>query len=172
MKTMLRRKKVWVVSALCAGTLFLLYMNSGSEVDFNTEVKPIFNKKCISCHGGVKRESGFSLLFRADALEVNKSGKPAIIPGDPSNSEMIRRLRLDDAEDRMPYHSEPLSGKEIDILSRWIKQGAKWGDHWAYVPVAKTSVPDVDHWLFGVKGGSKWVRNEIDAFTYAKMQQE
>lgn len=172
MKTMLQRKKVWVASALSAGVLLLLYMNSGSEVDFNTEVKPIFNKKCISCHGGVKRESGFSLLFRADALEVNKSGRPAIIPGDPSNSEMIRRLRLDDAEDRMPYHSEPLSDKERDILVRWIKQGAKWGDHWAYVPVAKTSIPDVDHWLFGVKGGSKWVRNDIDAFTYAKMQQE
>ena len=54
-----------------------------SEIDFNTEVKPILNKKCIACHGGVRRKSGFSLLFRQEALAINESGKPAIIPGDP-----------------------------------------------------------------------------------------
>ncbi len=157
---------------LVAGAVVSMYFTGRSEIDFNTEVKPIFNKKCITCHGGVKRQGGFSLLFRSDALEVNKSGKAAIIPGDPSSSEMIRRLKLDDAEDRMPYHSEPLSTDEINTLTQWIKQGAKWGDHWAYIPVEKTSVPKVDNWLFGVSSGKKWVKNEVDAFTYTRMKEQ
>src|SRR5579871_2216090 len=69
-------------------------------VDFNTQVKPILNKKCIICHGGVERQADFSLLFRTDALTRAKSGKPAIVPGDPEHSEMIRRLTLHDPEDR------------------------------------------------------------------------
>jgi hypothetical protein len=68
------------------------YFINNKQVDFNAEVKPLINKKCISCHGGVKRQSGFSLLFRQEALAVNKSGKVAIIPGDAENSEMIKRL--------------------------------------------------------------------------------
>jgi hypothetical protein len=120
----------------------------------------------------VKRQSGFSLLFRSDALAVNKSGKPAIIPGDPANSEMIRRLNLSDPEERMPYRHEPLSSKEISTLKQWIKEGANWGDHWAYTPVEKTALPAIDNWLFGVKGGKNWVKNDIDAFTYQKMKQE
>ncbi|NCI45584.1 DUF1553 domain-containing protein [Sediminibacterium sp. WSJ-3] len=169
---MLYRKNTWVVAALSAGALFSMCMRNDAGIDFNTDIKPLLNKKCITCHGGVKRQGGFSLLFRSDALAVNKSGKPAIVPGDPSHSEMIRRLRLDDAEDRMPYHSEPLSAKEIDLLSKWIKQGAKWGDHWAYVPVAPTALPETDHWFFGIKGGKKWIKNDIDAFTYAKMKEQ
>jgi hypothetical protein len=104
-------------------------------IDFNTQVKPILNKKCIVCHGGVKRQGDFSLLFRTDALSKAKSGKLPIIPGDPAHSEMIRRITLDDPEDRMPYKQPPLTKEEIRILRDWIKQGAKWGDHWAYVAV-------------------------------------
>jgi hypothetical protein len=104
-------------------------------IDFNTQVKPILNKKCIVCHGGVKRQGDFSLLFRTDALSKAKSGKLPVIPGDPAHSEMIRRITLDDPEDRMPYKQPPLTKEEIGILRDWIKQGAKWGDHWAYVAV-------------------------------------
>ncbi len=165
-------KKLLILLVLVTGVIFSMSLMSSSPVDFNAEVKPIFNKKCITCHGGVKRQSGFSLLFRADALEINKSGKAAIIPGDPGNSEMIRRLSLTDPEERMPYRHEPLSDKEVSTLKQWIKEGAKWGDHWAYVPVEKTEVPKVDNWFFGVTGGKKWVHNSIDAFTYARMQEQ
>jgi hypothetical protein len=61
------------------------YFINNKQVDFNADVKPLINKKCISCHGGVKRQSGFSLLFRQEALAINKSGKVAIIPGDAEN---------------------------------------------------------------------------------------
>src|SRR5258706_6788747 len=77
------------------------------QIDFNTQVKPIINKNCIICHGGVRRKSGFSLLFRKDALEPAESGKLAIVPGKPDESEMIRRITHHDPEDRMPYKYNP-----------------------------------------------------------------
>ncbi|MEJ0103445.1 MAG: c-type cytochrome domain-containing protein [Bacteroidota bacterium] len=64
-------------------------MNSGETIDFSTQVKPILNKKCISCHGGVKKQAGFSVLFREDMFAPTKSGKLAVVPGDPDASEMI-----------------------------------------------------------------------------------
>jgi hypothetical protein len=82
------------------------------KVDYNTDVKPILNQKCISCHGGVKKKGGFSLLFQEEALAPTESGKPAIIPGDAKNSEMIKRLYAKDLDERMPYHEEELSDKE------------------------------------------------------------
>lgn len=165
-------KPAWVLLAFAIGGAAFACMTSGHEIDFNTEVKPILNKKCITCHGGVKRQGGFSLLFRSDALAINKSGIPAIIPGDPSGSELIRRLRLKDPEERMPYKHPPLSASEISILEKWIRQGAKWGDHWAYVPVEKTAVPKVDNWIFGTTGGGSWVNNSIDNFIYQRMRAE
>jgi Protein of unknown function (DUF1553)/Protein of unknown function (DUF1549)/Planctomycete cytochrome C len=143
-------------------------------VDFNTQVKPIFNKKCIVCHGGVRRQADFSLLFRSEALAINKSGKPAIIPGDPEHSEMIRRLTLKDPEERMPYKHEPLSGAEIEILRKWIKEGAPWGDHWAYVAVKEVLPPKPAAHFFGLIPAAKpvWVRNDIDYFIYDGLEKE
>ncbi|RAI88353.1 DUF1553 domain-containing protein [Algoriphagus yeomjeoni] len=110
------------------------------EVDFSTQIKPILNKNCISCHGGVKKSGGFSVLFEEEAFANTESGHPAIIPGDPNGSELIKRLTATDPEVRMPYEPSPLSKEEIDLLKTWIKQGAKWGEHWAYEPV---QAPDI-----------------------------
>jgi hypothetical protein len=165
-------KLSWIIVILVIAAITVSFaLSRHSEVDYNTDVKPIFNKKCITCHGGVKRQSGFSLLFRSEALAINKSGKPAIIPGDPSHSELIRRLTLKDPEERMPYKHPPLTEDEITTLTEWIKQGAKWGNHWAYVPVAATAVPKVDNWFFGTTGGGSWVKNDIDHFIYKKIKE-
>jgi hypothetical protein len=172
MKWPLLPKIFWIILIIVLGAAGFSYLISGHAVDYNTEVKPIFNKKCITCHGGVKRQSGFSLLFRSDALAINKSGKPAIIPGDPSHSEMIRRLTLKDPEERMPYKHPPLTDKEITTLKKWIKEGAVWGDHWAYVPVEKTTIPKVDNWFFGTTGGGNWVKNDVDHFIYQRIKEE
>ena len=163
MNFFLSKKIVLVITPIVAVIVFFVFSSHQSVVDFNTQVKPIFNKKCITCHGGVRRKSGFSLLFRADALAKNKSGKPAIIPGDPDHSEMIRRLTVNDPDERMPYKHEPLNKEEIDILKRWIRQGAKWGDHWAYVAVEAVDIPKVE---------TGWTKNEIDNFIYEKLEQE
>ena len=87
------RKKWVVISILLVIVLFFTFSTRRKAIDFNTQVKPIFNKKCITCHGGVRRKSGFSVLFRSEALAKAESGKFAIIPGDPDHSEMIRRFK-------------------------------------------------------------------------------
>src|SRR5438309_2721435 len=110
-----RKRTIAVLAALAVCASAFVWSTHTAKVDFNADVKPIINKKCITCHGGVKRENNFSLLFRSEALAKNKSGKFAIIPGDPEHSEMIRRLTLKDPEERMPYHHTPLSEHEIAI---------------------------------------------------------
>ena len=107
-------------------SLFVVWACKEKQVDFSTEVKPILNKHCISCHGGVKRNGNFSVLFRQEALDTTESGKRGIIPGDPEHSEMIRRITSNDPEVRMPYQEEPLSATEIEVLRKWIEQGAPW----------------------------------------------
>ncbi len=164
---------------LVAISLFVLIgifvlSTSHSTIDYNTQVKPILNNRCITCHGGVKKQGGFSVLFRSEALAKVKSGKYAIIPGDPDNSEMIRRINLKDPEERMPYQHPPLSENEIETLTRWVKQGAKWGDHWAYVPVQKVEAPKPESSFFGLIPATKieWIKNDIDYFIYEKLQEQ
>ncbi len=171
----LLHKKWWVLALLMGmAVLFFIFSARNQPVDFNAEVKPIFNKKCITCHGGVRRKSGFSLLFRAEALGQTESGKPAIVPGHPEKSEMMRRIGLQDPEERMPYKHEPLTKEEISILKRWIKEGAKWGDHWAYLPVKPTEPPKPKPIFFGLITPKKpaWIKNDVDYFIWDKLQQE
>lgn len=157
-------KKIWlVVVALVAGAAIFIIGTSHKPIDYNTQVKPIFNKKCITCHGGVKQKAGFSLLFREEALGNTKSGKPAIIPGKPGESELIRRVTERDPEERMPFKHEPLSKTEINILRQWIKEGALWGEHWAFIPVKKEEVPDLTN---------EWIKNDIDKFIFLKLKEE
>lgn len=159
-KIMRNRKLLLVLALLATALLIYWWMVPGRHIDFSADVKPILNKKCITCHGGVKAKGGFSLLFQEEALAPTESGKPAIIPGKPDASEMIRRLTLSDPEERMPYKHEPLTKEEITTLRLWIKQGANWGDHWAYLPVEKTALPEVK---------SDWVKNGVDAFILEKL---
>ena len=165
-------KTFWVIFVLASFLFFAACMLTSKKVDYNTEVKPIFNKSCITCHGGVKRQGGFSLLFRTDALAKNKSGKPAIIPGNPDSSELIKRLTLKDPEERMPYKHPSLSQKEITTLKNWIKEGAIWGDHWAYVPVAEVSIPSNGRGPFSLFGTPSWINNDIDQFIFQKIKKE
>ena len=136
--------------------------HSTKTVDYNADVKPILNNKCISCHGGVKKQGGFSLLFEDEAKAKLKSGKYGIIPGDADNSEMIIRLTAHDEEERMPYKEEPLSEQEIKILKDWIDEGAEWGTHWAYKPVEQQVVPELK---------SSWAKNAIDYFIQQKAEE-
>lgn len=160
----LRNKKIFLTIFLLAGAVAIFtYSTSNNAVDFSTQVKPILNKKCISCHGGVKKQGGFSVLFREEALANTESGKPAIVPGDPGASELMRRITHDDPEERMPYKHERLSDEEISILRRWIKQGAQWGEHWAYQPVKQVKVP-------GAAG--KWAKTSVDHFINEKLEEQ
>ncbi len=149
---------------LVFGILYWVFFTQ-DPIDYNTQVKPILNQKCISCHGGVKKKGGFSLLFREEAIAPTESGHPAIIPGDAKNSDMIKRLYHQDPEERMPYQEAPLSKNEIEILTRWIDEGARFDLHWAYRPVQLPSLPS-NPW-FG--WFTKKQNNEIDRFIDEKL---
>ncbi|MEQ1675634.1 MAG: c-type cytochrome domain-containing protein, partial [Chitinophagaceae bacterium] len=95
------KKLVLISSLIVLVTVAMLFILPKDKIDFNTQVKPILNRKCISCHGGVKQKGGFSVLFREEALGNTESGKPAIIPGSPGKSELIRRITETDPDERM-----------------------------------------------------------------------
>lgn len=146
------------------------FIRPSETVDFSTQVKPILNKHCITCHGGVKKSGDFSLLFEEEAFAVTESGTPAIVPGSSARSPFIQRLHEQDPELRMPYQKPKLSAGEIELLTRWVDQGAKWGKHWAYSPVGKVEVPVVAQTAAMVGTGSDdFVRNDIDRFVLEKL---
>ena len=173
MKKRSSKKAFLIVALLVVIVAVFTFSTRRQTIDYNTQVKPIFNKKCITCHGGVRQKAGFSLLFRSQALAKTESGKPAIIPGEPDKSELIRRLTLKDPEERMPFKHEPLSQEEINTLREWIKQGAQWGNHWAYVPLQQTVVPK-QKTFFGLFNSSDndWARNDIDYFILQKLKEK
>ena len=133
------------------------------KVDFNVQVRPILNKRCIACHGGVKQSGGFGLVFREKALQKTVNDNFGIVPGHPESSEMISRITNSDPEMRMPLDREPLTKEEISILTTWIEQGAEWQDHWSYIrpvdPILSTSE-------------SNWIENDIDRFVLPRLEEK
>ena len=148
----------------------------GKKVDYNADVKPILNKHCMGCHGGVKKAGDVSFLFEHEMLEPGKSGKIPVVRGDADASEMIRRILTDDPDEKMPKNGTPLNDKEIGILKQWINEGAKWETHWAYKKIERPDVPSLNSFsnLFGLlnTGDKGWAKNEIDHFIAKKLKQE
>src|SRR4029077_19573592 len=90
-----------------------------------------------------QRKGGLRLDERKSALRGGKSGAAAIMPGEPDESEMIRRGTSDDSSERMPppKHLKPLSAKQVDTLKQWIRDGATYESHWAFSSPRKEPIP-------------------------------
>jgi Protein of unknown function (DUF1553)/Protein of unknown function (DUF1549)/Planctomycete cytochrome C/Carbohydrate binding module (family 6) len=166
------KNKIFLLAFLGVLVSILYFFNPflGKKIDYSTDIKPIINKNCIKCHGGVKQAGGFSLLFRDEALAKTKSGKPAIIPFHPEQSEFIARLTHKDLDERMPFKAEPLSKSDINKLTQWVKEGAEWGNHWAYVPPEATQK---SHSLFSSIFSFDFFKSEskIDQFINEKISE-
>lgn len=160
------RVRLFTIITLCLslfGSLFFWQCNTTtSRISYNQDIRPIFNAKCLACHGGVRKSGGFSLLFREEAFATTESGKPAIVPGHHGQSELYQRLTQQDPELRMPLESDPLTEEEISLIARWIDEGAEWEEHWAYIPPEEVSVPE---------NNSSWPRNDIDRFVDQSLQE-
>lgn len=133
-----------------------------AKIDFNARIRPIFNKNCTSCHGGVKKAGGISFLFREEAMVPGESGKPAIVPGKPADSHILERIT--NAADPMPppEHGAMLAAGDVALIKQWIAEGATWADHWAFVaPVAPPLPP---------AASPAWGNGIIDSFVHAGMQ--
>ncbi|MCY3001535.1 MAG: DUF1553 domain-containing protein [Planctomycetota bacterium] len=135
------------------------------KVDYLREVRPILANYCFSCHGPdeATREKDLRLDQRANVFEARRSGA-VVQPGDPANSLLISRMRHGDAKKRMPPPDEARqpSENEIALLEAWIRQGADWKEHWAFVPPVKPPVPSVTD--------ARWVRDPLDAFVRARQE--
>jgi hypothetical protein len=147
---------------LLAVSLAAADLGASGRVDFNREVRPILNGRCMACHGGVKHAGGISVQFREDILGKGDSEEPCVTPGNPGQSELIRRITTADEEDRMPREKPALTREEVEILTRWVKQGAHWDDPWSFVPPRPSPTPAVLT--------KSWVRNPIDAFVLARLE--
>jgi Protein of unknown function (DUF1553)/Protein of unknown function (DUF1549)/Planctomycete cytochrome C len=140
------------------------YRRFGEQVSFSRDIRPILNQNCVVCHGGVRQKNGVSFIFREEALGVGKSGHRTIVPGKPDESELIARVTSKDPDARMPYHASPLSPQQIALLRQWIKEGAQWEDHWAFVAPKPQSLPTVKR--------SEWARQPLDRFILARLEKE
>jgi mono/diheme cytochrome c family protein len=153
-----RRWLSFVVTPTLAALLIGAEPGSPTDLDaaaLARQVRPILSDKCYTCHGPDEktREAG----LRLDAFEDAVNAK-AIVPGDPGQSEVMRRILLAaDDEQRMPPSDshKTLSEQEIEIVRRWIELGAPYEQHWSHRPLVRPPVPPLD--LPGI-------RSPIDAF--------
>ncbi|MFN5423257.1 MAG: PSD1 and planctomycete cytochrome C domain-containing protein, partial [bacterium] len=140
-------------------------------VDFNFHVRPILSDKCFKCHGpdANKREANLRLDTEEGAYAALKEdpSQHVVVPGDPLNSALYMRLISSDTAEVMPPPSAklpPLSKTEIEILKKWIAQGAKYKKHWSFIAPTRPEVPKVDTDIEPL--------NPIDNFIFAKLEQK
>ena len=122
--------------------LIFLNLVSGQSIHFQTEVRPILMEHCAECHGGVKKASGFSVLSRASMLQEGDSGDPGFVAGNSEESALITRIRSKDLDERMPPEGQDaLSAHQVEVLTKWVDQGAPWPQHWAFASIQGQDVP-------------------------------
>lgn len=136
-----------------------------APVDFIHEVKPVLEKHCYSCHGPDKQKSGLRLDIKSEALRGGDSHAPNIIPSKAKDSPLIQFIASTDEDTQMPPKGERLAASEIDLLTRWINEGAVWPDH---ADIAK-AVDKRDHWAFKPLGQEK---GTLDSLVQAKLKEK
>ncbi len=138
-----------------------------ATIDFNRDVRPILSNHCWSCHGRDEssRKAGLRLDTRDAALATGDSGRPAVVPGQHSASELVRRILSPDAAEVMPPPElqKPLTEQQQRILQQWIQQGAAYAEHWAFIPPRRPALPTVRN--------TDWPSNELDLFILQKLEQ-
>ncbi|MEN9665507.1 MAG: hypothetical protein RLZZ326_1870 [Planctomycetota bacterium] len=137
---------------------------AGDGIDFEQDVLPILRARCVECHGPVAQESGLRVDSRQALLAGGDVG-PAVVPGEPTKTEILRRMATTDPDERMPPEGEPLTAAEIAAVSRWVAGGAIWpGQMEAAASVSRTS----DHWAFQPLTES-FAHDSIDFFLAAEL---
>lgn len=135
-----------------------------APVDFVREVRPILERHCYECHGEKKQKAGLRLDVKAAALKGGDNHGPDIVPGKATESPLVHFLTSDDGDELMPPKGR-LSAAEIETVTRWINEGAKWPEG---VDVAKLE-DKTDHWAFRPLRADWKSPASIDAFIDAKL---
>ncbi len=169
--SVLRATFLWIIGfsgwcGLTFGALSILVRAGENEpVRFSQDILPILSENCFTCHGpdAKARKADLRLDLKDTALRRNDA---VIMPGKSGESELIERVASNDVDERMP---PPKSGKtltahQIELLKKWIDQGAHWSQHWAFEPVRRPAAPRVRD--------PGWIQTPIDAFVLARLERE
>lgn len=162
-----QRQGLW----LAVGFLFVPAVahaeNPPPRIDFNRQIRPILSESCYQCHGpDVNKRKADLRLDQRDGLFQSAGGTTIVVPGKPDESELLARITADDPELHMPppKSGRPLSPDQVDLIRRWIAEGAEWKGHWAYLPLTRPAVPIVP--------GRPRLANKIDRFIQARLAVE
>ena len=137
------------------------------RIDFNRDIRPILSDNCFTCHGPDEQQRvGDLRLDRRDEAFAEREGHRVIVPGDTAASMLLQRVASSDPEQRMPPadSGRKLTDSQIQLLAEWIKQGAEWSEHWAFVAPQRQDPPPTKL--------KNWSRNSIDDFVLARLEQE
>ena len=130
--------------------------SDAATIDYNRDIRPILSENCYACHGPDKntRKARLRLDIKDEALKAMRDGGHAIVPGDVDKSRVIERLVAEDEEERMPPadSGKKLTKEQIDLLTRWVAQGAPWKEHWSFIPATRPALPAVKN--------AAWPRND------------
>ncbi len=129
-------------------------------VRFNRDVRPILSDKCFKCHGPSATGRRANLRLDDEAAAKVK----VIAPGDPDHSPLIQRIISTDPRRRMPFQGEPLSERDVTILTKWIQQGASYEPWWSFAAPVRRELPTVED--------VSWPRNGIDYFVLDRLENE
>lgn len=136
---------------------------------FNRDIRPILSDRCYACHGPDKANRKTTMHFDSEegARTPLASGGLAFVGGDLGKSVMYQRITSDDEAFRMPpayMGYAKLSAREIDLIKRWIEQGAQWQKHWSLIPPQAAPQPQVMH--------KEWPRDAVDYYVLARLEHE
>ena len=145
---------------------------SPGDVDFDRDVRPILSERCFRCHGPdeSRRQADLRLDTRQGVF-AEFDDRRVVVPGEPSRSEIYRRITSADDDERMPPRKSgpPLTGEEVARIRRWIEGGAVWRRHWAFVPPERPPLPGTD---LPATGRALRARVGIDRFVLARLEKE
>jgi hypothetical protein len=139
-----------------------------ATIEFNRQILPILADNCFACHGPdeKQRKAKLRLDTKEGAFGKLRSGGYAVVPGKSADSALVERITADDPNRIMPPPKthKKLTPEQIALLTRWIDQGARWSQHWAFVPPRRPELPRV--------ADTAWPRNPIDDFILARLEKE
>ncbi len=158
---------IFIAALACIFTSAAIAAAPTEKIRFNEHVRPILSNNCFFCHGPDEkhRDGKLRLDIREDAVR-DLGGYAAIMPGKPDASELIKRITTHDSDDLMPpvKSKKHLAPQEIEVLRKWIAQGAEYEGHWAFLPIAKAEPPAVKD--------SGWCRTGVDRFILERLERE
>jgi hypothetical protein len=133
------------------------------DVDFQRSIRPLLSRSCFECHGPDSKTRKAGLRLDVPPVQ-HPANPPLLVPGAPEQSLLYQRLTDVDPEDRMPPRDahHPLSTMEIELIRRWIEEGASWEGHWAFSPPERAPLPEVRN--------PDWCRDPLDRFILSGLE--